>query len=372
MSKTKIAVDARPLNYPLTGIGRYTAEMLRDLVTSKEHEWHLFFTKSAAADYEFLNRENVFIHLLGNSKLTDFFKINFFCYRKIKKLGIDVFWTPRHHLPILLPSNVKTVLTIHDLVWVHFPKTMTRLGYLQERVLMRYSVSRSSKIISVSNATKSDLKENFGLVDCDISVIYPGVSDFFFKSQPSTKFEKKIKIPDTYILFVGTLQPRKNLGRLLNAYSRLTLNQGYTPPLLIAGSEGWGDNSVEALINELNLSECVFLYTNPSDDLLLQLYHNALFLVMPSLYEGFGLPILEAFASGIPVLTSMLSSMPEVGGEGACYIDPYDTESILKGMDKILSNKSYRLTLKKNALKIAMLYRWEDSAKNMLNIIDGL
>ncbi len=362
MAALKIAVDARPLNHPHTGIGRYTVELLSRLLNS-EHEWHLFFTPKT--DYPFLNRKNVFMHALGHTNIGDFIKINFLSFLKMKKIGIDVFWSPRHHLPLLLPSSIKTILSIHDLVWMYFPKTMTRSGYLQERMLMKYSIKRANAITTVSHSTQADLVDAFNLNDQSVHIIPPGLSPYFLSMKSDAQLDQVKQIPDRFILFVGTLQPRKNLKRLLEAYSQLSLDEKSATPLVIAGAEGWGKESVKEIVNSLNLIDFIILYDEVSDELLLRLYDKALFLVMPSLYEGFGLPIIEALSRGLPVLTSNNSSMPEVGGDCAFYVDPHSTQSILLGLRKMFDIE-FRLSLVPLTQAQIRLYDWGDSAKELL------
>lgn len=366
MNTLKIAVDARPLNHPKTGIGRYTVELLKRLVESG-HEWHLFFTPSH--DDSFLHRDNVFVHRLGCTKAGDFIKLNFLSAFKLKHLAIDVFWSPRHHLPILLPRGIKTIVTIHDLVWMHLPKTMTRLGYLQERMLMRHSVKRANAVTAVSHSTQSDLVNAFGLLIDQATVVSPGLSAYFLSSLSDAALDELNQVPEAFILFVGTMQPRKNLRRLLEAYSRLSVNEKAAAPLVIAGAIGWGDESVQEIIQTLGLVCFVTVYDEVSDSLLLRLYDKALFLVMPSLYEGFGMPIIEAFARGLPVLTSSVSSMPEVGGAAAHYVDPYDINSIFDGLKKMLHDQDYLLRLQQSSKYQFEQHSWDNSAARMLNTI---
>jgi glycosyltransferase involved in cell wall biosynthesis len=171
-------------------------------------------------------------------------------------------------------------------------------------------------------------------------------------------------------LFVGTLEPRKNLARLLEAFSRLKPNEAGGAVLAVAGGAGWGGVDVDDLILKWGLQGRVRKLGYVSDQQLATLYAHALFLAMPSLYEGFGLPLLEAMSRGVPVLTSDISSMPEVAGDAGVLVSPHDVDSIAKGMATLLGDAAFRLELASRAVDSAFRFNWDRAAQETMNTFE--
>lgn len=362
----KIAVDARPLNFPYSGIGKYTIELLTRLVDS-EYEWHLLFTPKY--QYSFLQRDNVVIHHLSNKSYLDALIINFHTHALIRKIGIELFWSPRHHLPFFLPQKTKKILSIHDIVWKRCPETMTKFGLLQEQLMMPRSIKSATEIISVSKSTTKDLCDEFQIEPHRCKLIPPAVNANFHVQQPVSD---TMEGDTPYFLFVGTNEPRKNLVGLFQAYSSLTDETKMRSGIVIVGNDGWNSKSVKELIELFNLSKHVIFHSDIDENELIKLYDKALFLALPSLYEGFGIPILEALTRGKPVLTSNNSSMPEVASSCGHYINPYSVASIKEGLEKMINDVSYRNNLSSSAKRIAANYSWDNSAKTLLEVIEEI
>lgn len=359
----KIAVDARPLNFPHTGIGKYTVELLTRLVDS-EYEWHLLYTPKY--QYSFLQRDNVVIHKLSNKSYLDALIVSFHAHTLIRKLDIELFWSPRHHLPFFLPKKTKKILSIHDIVWKRCPETMTKFGLLQERLMMPRSIKSATEIIAVSKSTTKDLCDEFQIEPHRCKLILPGVNTSFHQQEPVLDVLES-DIP--YFLFVGTNEPRKNLSRLFQAYNLLADETKKRSNIVIVGNDGWNSKSVKDLIEFFNLSEYVTFLSNIDEHELIKLYDKSLFLALPSLYEGFGIPILEALTRGKPVLTSANSSMPEVASISGHYVNPYSVASIMGGLEKMINDVSYRNNLSSSAKRIAANYSWDNAAKMLLKVI---
>lgn len=359
----KIAVDARPLNFPYSGIGKYTIELLTRLVDS-EHEWHLLFTPKY--QYSFLQRGNVVVHKLSNKSYLDALILNFHAHALIRKLGIELFWSPRHHLPFFLPKKTKKILSIHDIVWKRCPETMTKFGLLQERLMMPRSIKSATEIISVSKSTIKDLCDEFRVEPHRCTYIPPAVNADFHVQQPVSNV---VTGETPYFLFVGTNEPRKNLSRLFHAYSLLSDETKMRSSIVIVGNDGWNSKSVKEMIELFNLSKHVTFHSDIDEHELIKLYDKALFLALPSLYEGFGIPILEALTRNKPVLTSNNSSMPEVASSCGHYINPYSIASITEGLEKMITDASYRNSLSFSAKLIAANYSWDNAAIKLLEIM---
>lgn len=281
----------------------------------------------------------------------------------------DILFVPAHTLPIIRRPGLKTVITVHDLGSEYLPgmhqlKQRLYLGFMQ-----KYQLQGATKIIAVSQATKEDLIKKVGIEPKKISVVYEGYNKKLFKSVKGDTLVNTLICydlqPKTYYLFVGTVQPRKNLARLIRAFSHLSDNN---LKLVIAGLKGWLSDEIYELPKKLGIEDRVkFLGYVPEEDIP-ALYSGAVALTFPSLFEGFGLPILEAQACGCPVLTSNISSMPEVAGKGAVYVDPYNIDDIVDGMEK-LQVTDYRLQVIKAGLGNVRRFSWEKCAGETLEVL---
>lgn len=359
----RIAVDARPLCVPTFGIGRYTERVLNELIgdATVDVDWHLYADRPLRVN--FADRDRVITRSYsGVNHMFSLYRTQVAFSRWAREDGIDVFWSPRHHLPFMLPDDVKSVVTIHDLVWRYYPETMMWANRIVERTLMPASVKRADKIICVSESTQLDLVRQFPGVEGRTVVIplaaSPGPSELF---QPD--------LTEPYFLFVGTLEPRKNLARLLEAYKEVA-NRGVSHHLVIAGAKGW-ESDIASVITGLALSERVHVLGHVSEPLLHGLYQGATALMLPSLYEGFGLPALEAMQYGIPVIGSNVASIPEVVGQGGILVDPQSTAEITSAMVRIVENESIWQELSVRAREQAALFSWRRTARETLDVLVG-
>jgi len=310
----------------------------------------------------------------------------------------DILFLPDPTLPFWRPSGVKVVITVHDLGFEYLPQFR---NFLQRALLENiplYASRLAEKIIAVSEATKRDVTEKFSINPDKISTVYEGVDFERFQAPDAAMKEKDIKskydISGDYILFVGTVQPRKNLVRLIKAFSviangcelkQITTNKNKRPreicgmeesdkplKLVIAGKRGWLCEEIYKAPRNFGVEDKVlFLDRVPSEDLP-PLYRGARCFVFPSLFEGFGLPILEAMAAGTPVITSNISSMPEVGGEAVVYVNPLDVKDIAAGLQSVLINDSLRQKLVEKGMTRAKQFSWEKCAKETVAVFKSV
>ena len=283
----------------------------------------------------------------------------------------DVFWGPAHRLPLWLPANTRRVVTVHDLCWLLAPQTMRSSTRKLDALLMPRALQSANAVIAVSSATQDALLEHFPEVSGRLHLILEGASAL--PDPLSAEVIEHWGVSTPYVLFVGTLEPRKNLLRLLEAFGRvqkrcLTSNTK-APQLVIVGGIGWGTDNLSSAILHLGLSDNVCFLGRVPDAQLSTLYRHAAFLAMPSLYEGFGLPLVEAMAQGTPVLTSGNSSMPEVAGQAGCLVNPLDVGSIEAGLWNLLSNPSYRAGLASCAKSQAEKFSWDRAAAETLRVL---
>ncbi|WP_299586437.1 glycosyltransferase family 1 protein [uncultured Microbulbifer sp.] len=357
----KIAVDARPLSIPTTGIGRYTRAILERMIVS-EHEWYLYSHQPLLVDLQSLPNVTVRSGNVRRGSLSSFFAQAVFPFWAWRD-SADLFWSPRHHLPLCLGSSVSKVLTVHDLVWQRFPETMPRLGLQLERMLMPPAVKLADSVIAVSRSTASELRQSFPACAEKIVTIYEApfleVAD-----TPSPLGE--------YFLFVGTIEPRKNLKRLLDAYSSYRKEIAGPLPLKICGGKGWGLPELQGKIRELGLEESIELLGYVADDQLPKLYREARALLIPSLYEGFGLPIVEAYSQGTPVLTANLGAMAEVAGDAALTVNPASTTEIARALTLLTQDREKVSELQLRALQRAEKFSWDKAAAETLSLVESI
>ena len=293
------------------------------------------------------------------------------------KDNLDVLFVPSHTLPLIRRQGLKTVITVHDLGSQFLPATHQLKQRLYLSFIQRYQLKTATRIIAVSKATKLDLINKIGIDEDKISIVYEGYNKELFNDTKGNSLRQ-------YFLFVGTVQPRKNLERIIRAFSSLLsavrqktdmsddrrlMTDDYS--LVIAGSKGWLSDEIYTLPKRLGIEGRVkFLGYVPDRDLP-KLYKGAIALVFPSLFEGFGLPILEAQACSCPVITSNLSSMPEVAGQGAILINPYNIEDITNAMIRV-REKALRVKLIKQGLQNVKRFNWEKCAKETLKVLENV
>lgn len=273
----------------------------------------------------------------------------------------DVFWSPRHRMPIRLTTPA--VVTIHDLVWKHAPATMRPLGYLVERATMPGSIRRARRLIAVSRATKCSIKRYFPEAANKTTVVH-GASFTEASGIPAAVSRTK-----PFGLFVGTVEPRKNLERLLKAFASIKDEVGHD--LHLVGGAGWRMPEPTALIRANGLESRVHhLGALEDEDLLLQ-YAGCDFVAMPSLYEGIGLPIIEAMTFGKPVLTSNSSAMPETAGDAGLLVDPISIEDIARGLKRMMTDAALRARLADAARHRAKDFSWDSAATETVRVIES-
>jgi glycosyltransferase involved in cell wall biosynthesis len=360
--RLRIAVDARPLLAQASGIGRYTRSLLEQFADSG-HEFLLYTCRPLQLPASLRGYAQRSGRVHGPALSSAVAQLQF--GRWARSDQVDLFWSPRHHLPATL-GRVPSVVTIHDLVWKRVPETMIRLGAVAERMLMPAALRRAARIIAVSEATRADLVEFYPWTSSRIEVI-PEASSL----ESSSARPRPAMLPATpYMLFVGSIEPRKNLERIVRAFTDLHDEGGTTHHLVIAGAPGWKNRAVHEVIARSPAAGRIVMLGVADDDLLGALYQHADFLVAPSLYEGFGLQVVEALACGTPVVTSNVSSLPEVAGEAAILVDPGSVEAIASAMRSLIVDRALRDELAGRARAQAARFSWQAAAKRTLDVFD--
>lgn len=279
--------------------------------------------------------------------------------RAARRAGVDLV-----HDPAFVGarfSRCPFVVTVHDLSFLLYPRNFRAFNRLYLTYMTRLSVQKARRVLAVSESTKQDLVRHYGLSPNKIDTVHNGVDDTYhpLPADQVAAFRAKRGLPDEFMLFVGTLEPRKNVVTLIEAYAQLS---GTRPPLMLVGGRGWLYDETFARIETLDLSDEVhFVGYVPAEELRWW-YSAATLFVYPSLYEGFGLPPLEAMACGTPVITSQASSLPEVVGDAALLVKPTDTKALTASMARALADPGLREEMQATGLVQAKKFSWQKTA----------
>jgi glycosyltransferase involved in cell wall biosynthesis len=283
--------------------------------------------------------------------------------------GAELFHATEHLLPPL--HGVPTVLTVHDMIFKLFPEHQKRLNFWYLNATMPLYCRRAHAIITVSESSKRDIVAHYRLDPAKITVIREAAAPEFVPAPPAAVLHvrQRYDLPDQFLLHVGTIEPRKNLTRLVEALQRLR-SEGHRIPLVVVGGKGWLYDAFFQRLEELEVCEDVILpgYVPPAD--LPAVYTAAKAAVMPSVYEGFGLPLLEAMACGTPVISSNASSLPEIGGDAARYFDPYSVEEAARAIQTVWTDGELRETMRKRGLEQAAGFSWARAAEETLVVYE--
>lgn len=363
MAEPRIAVDARPLCHPGTGIYRYTRELLTRMCRLGG-EWFLYSPQRY--DDSGLDLPNVHHRVAGLPAALRAGQLAHLLFPHwARSDAVDAFWGPRHQLPGL-PRHVRAAVTIHDLVWKDHGETMRFPGRQIENFFTPRALARADTIAVVSQFTRQRLEHYFPQYAHKVRVV-PGAS--MLRGAAAADSGAAAMQGGGYFLFVGTLEPRKNLPRLLRAYGHFVADEPRARPLKIVGGTGWGGEDIGSLVNQLGLSGRVQLTGRVDDHTLRSLYGGAYALLMPSLYEGYGLPVVEALSMGVPVICSRDSAMAEVAGSAGLCVDPLSESGICVALARISADRELYETLRGRTAVEIKRYDWDDSATTMAGLL---
>ncbi len=281
----------------------------------------------------------------------------------------DLLFVPAHVLPLLRPR--RTLVTVHDLGYRVFPQAHPRLQRWYLELSTRWNVSVASHVLVDSRATRDAVMAAYGISSEKITIVYPGyASDLapIRDSQQRARVRQRYGIPGPYILFLGRIQPRKNLVRLIDAFAQIAPTYPQLV-LVLAGPQGWLTRPIVDRVQAHGLTRRVLFPGYVATEDKAALISGAEVFAYPSLYEGFGFPVLEAQACGVPLLTSATSSLPEVAGDGALLVDPTDTEAIAAGLQRLLEDRTLREALVARGFANLRRFSWERAARQVQEII---
>lgn len=386
----RIAVDGRVLSAPPAGVTHYARCLIDEMARDQSNRWVIIAPGPLSVEIaDFPN-----IEVKTGEILKSFLHIPWqqtFLPLAVVREKPDIFWSPHHFLPPL-PGGIPMVVTIHDLVWAVFPRDMRLVRRLAESVLMPAAVRRAARVIAVSNATAGDLLRYIPRSRGKVDVIHEAPVPLM-EEAPPTAGAGRTDVPGAapqipgidspidagsgsavssiggapYVLFVGSTHRRKNLRGLLRAYARLPEDLKMTYKLVVAGADAWGGD-IRKTIRECGLAGRVLRTGYVGRAELSALYRGASAFIMPSLMEGFGLPILEAMSCGVPVLTSDCTALSETAGDAALKVNPRSDAEISAGLIRILTDEALRRTLVSRGRARVAEFSWRKAADETLAV----
>ncbi len=387
----KIGVDIRVLmDKYYSGVSQYTANLLTAIFElDKTNEYKLFYNSWNNLDLKLATWNRANSNVIGRhipNKIFNYFFQKLLARPKIDLAlgGVDVFWSPHFNFTSL-SKNTKKVVTVHDLSFLRYPEFFSaRKNFWHKALGIKKTLQSSDIIIAVSENTKNDIIELLKIPSEKIKVIYSGnnicaekeLSDNVPASETKAQSDiiTKNKLTGRLILYLGTIEPRKNIATLIEAYNDLRLkNPEFSDlKLVLAGACGWKNKKIYKKWNESPFKEdIVFLgYISQSERDIL--YSKSLVFVYPSFYEGFGFPPLEAMSHGLPVICSNVSSLPEVVGSAALMINPFKALEITDALETIINDEPFREMLIKKGYERSKLFTWEKTAKEYLEVFRDL
>lgn len=365
----KIAIDIRDAAKEKTGKGWYVFNILKELFALDKKNQYILYSNSAVNPFkEFDNTD--FRHIEAKPS-----KWHFLVIKDLQKEKIDLFFAPSSYIiPALAPKTIKMVITVHDLVSYLFPANHKAKAVIIERLTLGRAIKRADGIFVVSENTKKDLLKKFHYPESRIRTTWCAPSEFFkTKTSPEDliSFKEKMKYPDNFVLAVGTLEPRKNFSTLIRSFS--TIKKWHPEfKLVIVGKPGWKYRQIQETIKNFKMEDDVIFPGYLKDTDLKNTYKLAKVFVFPSLYEGFGIPPLEAMASGCPVVSSNVASMPEVVGDAGLLVDPNNPYKLAEAVSSLIENEQVREKMIERGYNQVEKFHWKDSAKIALEAFNEL
>ena len=367
----RVAVNTRLLiKNKMDGIGRFTFETLKRITKrNPEVEFHFIFDRKFSS--EFLFSDNIIPHILSPATRHPILWYVWFelkLPKLIKKINPHLFFSPDGFISTKL--SVPTITTIHDINFEHRPEDLAWSHSFFYRYFFKKYAQLSNQIITVSNFSKKDIIKQYEIDEDKITVIYNGVSNDFCKISELKRVEIKNKYSqgEDFFIFIGSLHKRKNINTLLLVFDSYRKNGGKTK-LMIIGQKKWMDSKTRKTYQEMKFKKEVIFLGQITQRELIPILGSAKGLFFISLFEGFGLPIIEAMKSGIPVITSNTSAMPEIADNAALIVNPYNTTEIMHAISKLDGDESLRLELINKGYERVKLFDWEITADKIWQLI---
>ncbi|MFQ5714750.1 MAG: glycosyltransferase [Candidatus Scalinduaceae bacterium] len=368
----RVGINASKFFEVNTGVGRYTSNLCKSILeTNGKNDYFLYSPGQMGivirTDRTRIHFKKSGITLKNNTLRILWEQVTLPYYSMNDRL--DLFHYTDHALSSLQRTR-PIIITVHDIAYVRFPKLLNKSRQIYKKCILKMSIKKAALIIADSCSTKRDIMSYFGIKEEKIRVVSPGVESRFRPIGNVEEYRLKKNLPSKMILNVGTLEPRKNVVTLIKAFKKLKELGFKNYKLVIAGDKGWLYKQIFKEIESSGLQKEVLFLGIVKDEDLPTLYNCADVFVYPSLYEGFGLPPLEAMACGVPVITSNTSSLPEVVDNAGIMIAPDDVNSLCEAMSSVLKDEELWHQMSNKGLERAKLFSWKETAKKILEIYD--
>lgn len=363
-----IAIDARKVQD--FGIGTYTRQLIRHLAEIDSETRYILFTRTAQGKAALSDLPGNFQVVQERSPVYSIRELVALSW-KLFRLKLDLYHSTHYVLPAVVPRRV--VVTIHDIIHLLYPEFLpSRLAFFYAQRMIRRSLARGDRIIAVSRHTKSDLIAHFDVDPGKVEVIHNGVDDSFRRHLEPDDLERALRsleIQRPYVLFVGNAsKPHKNLDGVIQAYARSRQLLDFDVPLVCVGDRSSAEYKLRQRAEQLGLGDHVKLLGHVASEALPAIYQGAALFLYPTLYEGFGLPVVEAMASGVPVITSNTSALKEIAEGYAHLVDPLDVEGMARAIARCMSDEGHRKALADLGLKRAESFHWKRTAERTLEV----
>jgi len=367
----RIAIDAHSVGARLGGNETYAINLIEALAEIDQTNLYTLYVTKREAIERFANRWPNFT-VKQTLPHTPLVRIPLTLSRELRRHPVDVLHV-QYTAPPLAPCPVVT--TIHDLAFEHLPETFNRRSWMQLRLTVRRTAKKAAQIITVSEYSRQDIINTYKIPSERITVTPEAASEKFFPVTDESELKtirKTYGVGRDYIFSLCSIQPRKNLIRLIEAYSLLRSSSADVklPQLVLAGKRGWLDNETIRAVERESVAGDIVFTGYVAEEHLNALYSGATCFVYPSYFEGFGLPILEAMQCGAPVIAGNRTSIPEVAGEAALLFDPFDANSLVEALQRLLSDPEYRATLSAKGLQRASAFSWKATARLTLQVYE--
>jgi len=373
-----ILINGLLLNRPYTGV-QYSIESLIEAL-SRHNSGDIQYTVLVSSDYtgRLEKSKSLTVRKVKFNSSNRFKRIafeNFFLFSFFKKHKFDIYHSPGYTLPVWA-GRVRSLVTLHDLIALDFPELCKNETALYYNLVLPGTIYSAKKIVAVSNKVKDDVLRRFPVVDENkIAVIYHGVN-FRFKKITIKKIlqdvRNKYNLPERYLLFVGNIEPKKNIERIVEALHQLKSEKEVINKLVIVGRKGWKYSSLFKLIEKLRMQANVILLGYVEEEDLPAIYSLAETLVYPSLYEGFGLPVIEAMACGCPVVMSNRGALPEISNGLCQQIDPLNTDQLCHAIRKLMGDKDYRNQQINDGIARSSRFSWDRAANQTIDLYNSI
>ena len=368
----KIALELQPCSNQMSGIGHYTFQLAKRILAMESAD--------VCGNYFNFRMRNPKLSDLGlDGKVHYNALLPYGAYRRMWNVVPIPYRAmfPRadvtHFFNYFVPPGVsgKVVDTVYDLTYLRYPETMDARNLTRLQNGMRRSLDHSDWIVTDSEFVKGEIAHELGFDANRISIVYPAAVDEATRELPPDYLKEKWGLEKPYLLYLGTIEPRKNINRLIQAYEKVSRELAQPPKLVLAGGKGWKAEETYLLAERLAPEQILFTgYLTAEEKSLL--YRQAALFVFPSLYEGFGIPVLEAMQYGVPVVCANASSLPEVAGDGARFVEPTDVNDIAEGMLELLNDPARAEQLSLRGKAQAERFSWDQSAEQLMQLYQRL